>query len=393
MDLWRTTTRLPVILDALSLSEADDATRRLVDACGGDPVVVTERRIGEPSLLSRRLLFSSGAEIILHDDAVVAVLLHLTPTSAAPQCVDASEWITGVDNAATLDDLTKIFGRPPQFAGIGTPYFLLDGGYVRATFKDDRGWKEAGNLVRLTVTVEQPGLACSPADDDCPTCSDLLVRITSPDGAVDVDRTVASLSATLADDLLKEDAHWVRLADLKPLHESGLMNRVESQLTCTTCRRIICFTLFRDSPATFGYYVMNDAMRRPLEAIPPVEQWGTPARIAEDVDAMQYVDHEPAAWFLVEQQGILYLQARYSYSAIIDDSALIRLDDSEVKAYRARGHNYLSALARRIHDSAPYQEESPYYPRNLYRQPGGTQYREAVTTAIVNHTWIAQQRS
>jgi hypothetical protein len=107
---------------------------------------------------------------------------------------------------------------------------------------------------------------------------------------------------------------------------------------------------------------------------------------------MQYVDHEPAVWFLVEQDGVLYLDARYSYSAIIDDSALIRLDDAELEVYRAGGHEALTELARRIHDSAPYRDESPYYTRNLYRGPDAKAYRTAVTAAVVNHTWIAQQR-
>jgi hypothetical protein len=49
---------------------------------------------------------------------------------------------------------------------------------------------------------------------------------------------------------------------------------------------------------------------------------------------MRYVDHEPAAWFLVEDDGIHYLDARYSYSALIDDSALIRLDDTELRGDR-----------------------------------------------------------
>ena len=383
----RTSTRLPVVLDALNRSEEDPAVRRLSAAFGGDPAEVRERLVGAPARRSRRLLFASGGEIILHDDAVVAVLLHL-----APRGLDLSEWIAGAGNAATLDELANAIGGPPHFAGIGTPYFTLDGGYVRAGFKDNRGWKEAGNLLSLTITADKPGLTCRPEDDDCPTCGDLLVRASDQDGGVDVDGTTAALAEAVTAGLLTEDAHWVTLADLRPLHASGLMERVESQLTCTTCRRIICFTLFRDAAPAFGYHVVDDARRRPLEAIPPVEQWGDAARIAADRDAMHYVDHEPGAWFLVERQGALYLDARYSYSAVIDDSALIRLDDSELAAYRTGGHDYLSGLAQRIHNSAPYTEKSPYHRRDLFRGPGGREYREAVSAAIVNHTWLARQR-
>ncbi|GAB1508431.1 hypothetical protein JCM33774_04720 [Actinophytocola sp. KF-1] len=374
-----------MILGALGRSEEDPAVRALADAFGGDPAEARERLVGAPARRSRRLLFASGGEIILHDDAVVAVLLHL-----APRGLDLAEWLPGTGNDATLDDLAQAIGGSPHFAGLGTPYFTLDGGYARAVFRDNRGWKAAGNLVGITVTADKPGLACRPEDDDCPACADLLVR--GQDGGVDVAATTAALAAARTAGVLTEDTHWVRLADLRPLHASGLMARVESQLTCTTCRRIICVTLYRDAAPTFGYHAMNDARQRPLEAIPPVEQWGDAARIAAERDAMHYVDHEPGAWFLVEQQGTLYLDARYSYSAVIDDSVLIRLDESEVAAYRAGGHDYLSDLARRIHDSGPYREESPYHRRDLFRGPDGKEFRAAVSAAIVNHTWLAQQR-
>jgi len=107
-------------------------------------------------------------------------------------------------------------------------------------------------------------------------------------------------------------------------------------------------------------------------------------------EVMRYVDHEPGAWFAVEHRDELYLDARYAYSALIDDSVLVRLDESELEAYRAGGHAYLSDLTRRIHDSAPYQESSPYYRRNLYRGADGAQYRDAVAAAITEHTWAAE---
>ena len=383
------TAQLPAVLDALALPEEHAAVRRLADAFGGVPAGIRERLVGEPARRSRRLLFASGGEIILHDDAVVAVLLHLEPTSAAPRGLDLSEWIAGAGNRATLDDLKEALGAPSHFAGFSEPYFTLDGAYARLDFRD-RGWSNAGNLLSITFTVDKPGLACRPEDDDCLTCSDLLVR--SSDGGVDVGSTIASLTTALTAGLLTEDAHWVKLSDLQALHASGLMERVESQLTCTTCRRIICFSLFRDSSPTFGYYVRNDAMRRPLEAMPPVAEWGDAARIAEDRDAMHYVDHEPGAWFLVEQRGVLHLQARYVITSMTDDSALICLDDSEVEGYRAGGRAFLSELADRIQNSAPHKEESRYYPRNLYRGPDGKAYREATAAAIINHTWLARQR-
>lgn len=107
---------------------------------------------------------------------------------------------------------------------------------------------------------------------------------------------------------------------------------------------------------------------------------------------MRYVDHEPGAWFLIRRGGELYLDARYSYSAAIDDSALILLDASEVKAYRTGGHDALADLAGEIHDSAPYTKESRFYARDLYRGRNGRNYRDLVAAAIAEHTWAAEQR-
>lgn len=94
----------------------------------------------------------------------------------------------------------------------------------------------------------------------------------------------------------------------------------------------------------------------------------------------------------MECQGNFYLDARYSYSAAIDSSALICLNESERKRFEAGRHDYISELAQQIHMSAPYSDTSHYFARDLYRGPDASEYREAVGKAIVNHTWIAQQR-
>jgi hypothetical protein len=109
--------------------------------------------------------------------------------------------------------------------------------------------------------------------------------------------------------------------------------------------------------------------------------------IAQDGTGARYVDHEPGTWFLVELQGVLHLDARYTYSAVIDDSALIRLTDAELESYRSGGHDYLTTLADRIHRSAPYRDTSAYHRRDLYRGSDGTEYRRAVSAAIADHTW------
>lgn len=392
MERWRTSTELPAALAALGRSEDDPGVRRVLDAFGGAPAAATERWVGEPGRRSRRLRFASGGEVVLHDGAVVAVILHVGPTPIAPAGIDLSAWIPGVDGDATLGDLVAAIGAPRRFAGIGTPYLVLDGGWARLEFADHRGWNDPGRLRRIVVTNARPGSTCRPEDDDCPTCRDLLVRRRGPGAGVDVDGTTAALAAAVAAGLLTEDAHRVPLADLRALDTSRLMERVESQLTCTSCRRIICFTLVRDGDPTFGYHALDDARRRPLGPTPPVEAWGDAARIAEDRLAMHHVDHEAGAWFLVEQQGVLHLDVRYVISSMAEDSALIRLDRGELAAYRDGGHAALSELAERIRDSSPHREGSPFHRRDLFRGPDGPAHRRAVTRAIADHTWAARQR-
>ncbi|PPG30523.1 hypothetical protein [Pseudoclavibacter sp. RFBB5] len=383
--------RLPMILDALALAERDAPVRRLIDALGGEKFTATEGSFGEPAVLSRRVRFASGAELILHDDALVVVVLHTVPTSSETSAVNLSEWIPGATNAATLDDVKKVMNGRRRFAGFGTPYFELDGGYARAEFKDHRGWNDPGNLESLVFTVEQPGLTCRPEDDNCPACSQLLVRDETE--KLDVEATVHAITDAAASGVLKEDVSWVSIRDLLPLHASGLMKRVESQLTCQTCRRILCIALEYGVGPTVSHLALNEARQHRLGPIPPVEEWGDDARVAEERDAMHYVDHEPGRWFLVEQAGQLFLDARYVVTNMVDDSALLQLDAAEAAQYRTVGRAFLADLAERIHDGSPHREESPFFSRDLKRGPEGAAYREAVSKAIVNHTWLARQRS
>lgn len=393
---WAARSRLPLLVDALSRAETDDGVRRLVEAFGAEPVRVSEHGVGVPADPVRKLHFASGGEIVLHDGVVVGAILHVKPAFDGATAVDLSRWIEGVTNAATLKDLEKAFGLKAQFSGFRSPYFKIGTGFAQLRFGDGSGkgsWKEPGHLTSILVTAGQPGLALPPDTDECPACSTLPA--TDDDGALDVAATLVRLRTAMAAKQVKQDPSWVMLDDLEELHASGLMRLVESQLTCRTCHRVICLTLHRDGSATFGYHGHDDAMRRPMERIPPVEQWASRARQAHARDAMQYVDHEPGSWFLVRQGDAHYLDARYSSSAFIDDSALVELDRTERAAYRKGGHAYLDELAERIHMSAPYQQESPYYARDLYRRAGepDRDYRSEVSAAISNHTWLAEQRS
>lgn len=380
---------MPLILDALCLARDDAPVVRLIDALGPEPVEVTERRVGEPAVLSQHLLFGSGGEIVLHDDAVVAVILHHTPTRFAPRGLDAAEWIPGIDDDATFADFKAVFDVPWRFAD-GDRYFVLDAAYLRPEFVK-HGGRRAGDLQRVVFTADDPKDTCRPVDEDCPVCRDLIVR--ADDGSFDAEGTVTALLAGIGAGALKASSGAVSLADLRLLHASALMERVESQVTCTACGRVACLTLNRDAPPTFGYHPLDAALRRPLEAIPPVEEWGDAARVAEARDAMRYVDHEPGSWFLVEQHGDLYLDSRYTITSMADDSCLIRLDEAERQEYREAGRDSLTGLARRIDHSGPHREGSPFHRRNLRRHPdGGRDYSAEVGAAIAGHTWLARQK-
>ena len=377
-----------MILQALGQSETSTAVGTLVDAWGAEPSEIREQTAGAPVRHVRRLLFDSGGEIVFSNDAVVAVLLHLPPPGYGTRGLHLADWIPGTRNDASLDDLERVLQLPARTAPGLAPYFALDGGYLQAAFTPGSPWRKRGGLMRITVTASNPGVTALPKDMDCATCSDLLVRNDHPHG-VSVDATLGELTSALAAGLLAEDPSRVRIADLRPLHDSGLMERPESQLTCSNCGRIVCFTLVRDGAPTFDHYLWGDAVMRPREPLPPVEQWGDAARIAQAQDELQYVDHGRGRWFLLKRRSDLYLHVRYSP---IDRSALILLDDSEREAYRTGGHHYLSDLATRIDSDRPYRKESPYYSRDLYRGPERQRYLREVSAATADHTWMAERR-
>lgn len=393
---WAARSRLGTLVDALSGTDTDDGGHRLAQAFGSEPVRVIEYGVGVPASAVRRLHFASGGEIVLHDGVVVAAILHVKPAYDGAAAVDLAQWVTGVTGAATLKDLEGALGLKAQFSGFRSPYFKLGAAFAQLRFGDGRdkdSWKEPGHLVSIVVTAGQPGRVRPPDADECPACS--MLPATDEQGGLDLAATLERLRTAVAAKQVKQDPAWVPLDDLEELHASGLMRLVESQLTCRTCHRVICLTLDGDGPATFGYHGPNEARERPMERIPPVEQWASRARQEQAREAMQYVDHRPGGWFLVRQGDALYLMARYSYSAMIDDSALIELGAVEREDYRKRGHQYLDELAERIHMSAPYRPESPYHARDLYRHGDGTgrDFRAEVGAAISNHTWLAEQRS
>ncbi|WP_151774160.1 hypothetical protein [Streptomyces abyssomicinicus] len=397
---WAARSRLPLLVDALALDTTDEPVRRLIGAFGGEPTSVTGYDLGEPALRVRKLRFASGGEIVLHHDTVVGVILHVKPAAGDLGVVDLAQWVKGLTNDATLEELKAALALPVHFAGLRSPYFTIGAGYAGLRFVPGDGsgsagaggWNQPGHLTRIVITMDKPGLGLPPDADECPACTDLLV---CGENGVDVDATLLRLESAVAAKTLKEVASRAKLTDLRALHASRLMTFVESHLICTSCRHIICFTLYRDGSPTFGHHAVDEARRRPAEPIPPADQWAAQERVVAEQDALRYVDHQPGAWFLVQQGDSLYLDARYSYSAVIDDSALIELDPAERSAYSKGGHEYLRQLAGKIHMSAPYTPDSPYFARDLYRRGGepGRDYRGEVSSAIAHHTWSAEQRS
>ncbi len=67
---------------------------------------------------------------------------------------------------------------------------------------------------------------------------------------------------------------------------------------------------------------------------------------------MRVLDHEPYAWFLLEDSGVLLLDVLCSHG-IVDYGVLIALDPTEAERGQAMGRAYLNQLARDINDSKP----------------------------------------
>ncbi|HEY0683319.1 MAG TPA: hypothetical protein VGD45_13380 [Steroidobacter sp.] len=66
---------------------------------------------------------------------------------------------------------------------------------------------------------------------------------------------------------------------------------------------------------------------------------------------MKVSDHEPHTWFLLEESGRYYIDARVTRSAA-EWSILVELTPQEYREYHAIGRLYLSYLAARIHNFA-----------------------------------------
>jgi len=370
---------------ALGRREDDPVVQALLAGLGGDPVVA-EHAVGAPARLDRHLAYPSGIAVVVRDGVVHSIVLHVQPTPAAPRgmtVTDLGAVLPGVRPDSSREEVRAVLGDPVRGGwSLRADTFAVGAAYARVTWSRAPG----AGIERVTLRAEQVATTTDPAHTTCPDCSTLLVR--SDDqatGGVDVDATVERILAGVADGRLDAAADRVRPADLRALRASGLVARAECHLTCRRCHRVACLTLHRDGAPTFAYLTDAEARRHPREPVPPVEQWADAARVAEARAAMRVVEEGPGAWFLLERDGELYLDARYSYSAVVDDSALVRLEPAEREAYAARGRAYLDELQEAIHHSAPYQSGSPYHARNLFRGADGKRLRDEVTSAVWAH--------
>lgn len=90
------------------------------------------------------------------------------------------------------------------------------------------------------------------------------------------------------------------------------------------------------------------------------------------------IDQELGVWQLLEREGVLHLQVRYSVGSAIDTAVLFPLDDDERAALDEGGYDYLAALARQVQSSGyPVGDESsPFHERDLYGGSAQTPERE-----------------
>jgi hypothetical protein len=98
------------------------------------------------------------------------------------------------------------------------------------------------------------------------------------------------------------------------------------------------------------------------------------------------IDHEPSAWFLVQDGERLLLDVNCSHGAV-SYPFLMALDEAEREAYAARGHSFISELANKIQYSAPgvVGSVSPYRDRDLRGS-------ERLTVDEVTIAWIREHR-
>lgn len=368
-------------LAALWMAESDPAVQHVIGLLGGEPVV-SEFQIGAPAHRDRHLCFAGGGEMLLRDGVVRAFFFHVQPTETAPDGFPGlGAVIPGLPARPTQKQVESALGEPIRFSWTPTgARYAVGAGIVAVRYSATNAADDERYLERVRLSAEDASTRWVPVHERCSTCSDLLVRGAS--GGVNLAATAAALVRGVEAGTLTPVRGWVQPADMHPLLASGLMERLEVRVRCARCGFVICFAVSPGVEPTFEYVTGGLADKQERIPIPPVELWAAPERIARDRQGLRVIDHGPSAWFLLRDGDELYLDARYSHSGLIDDSALIRLDADEQRSYRDGGHAYISRLQDQIHYSAPFQESSPYFRRDQYRGPDRKALRAAVSDAI-----------
>lgn len=127
----------------------------------------------------------------------------------------------------------------------------------------------------------------------------------------------------------------------------------------------------------------------------PPRDCGRPPQLGIDQDrrfAMRVLDEENYLWFLMDEDGQLYLDAVCSHSAV-DYLFLLRLNEEEVALFRDKGRTYLNELAYRIHHSSPgvQRSKSPYKSRTLVMTPERERADAAISDWRDRHRNIGPQ--
>jgi len=103
---------------------------------------------------------------------------------------------------------------------------------------------------------------------------------------------------------------------------------------------------------------------------------------------MNALDGEHYSWFLLEENGHLFLDTVCSHSAV-DYMFLLEMTQEEASLFGKNGRTYLDDLAQRIRSSAPGVQgnRSPFKPRSLVMTPA----RKRADTAV--HAWYADRQT
>lgn len=97
------------------------------------------------------------------------------------------------------------------------------------------------------------------------------------------------------------------------------------------------------------------------------------------------LDGEHNSWFLLEENGQLFLDTACSYS-IVDYMFLLKMTEDEASLFERNGRPYLDDLAQRIRSSVPgaLASTSPFKARSLVKTPERKRADEAVKAWYAN---------